>query len=203
MKLDLPCRLSFRRPQDFQSYSEDTKRPPRSLHSIHTRLLAALLLPLLATSGVPAGAQVPDGVGAQVPLAIPAAEPSALAGRPIESIEFRGLQSLSQETILYYLGLEVGKPLDEAQLNRNLKELWNRGLVDDIEVEAVPSGAGAKIIIMVKERPVLRSIDYQGLKRISKTDIQDKLSSQRSRVREGEPMSLGELHRVKIGRAHV
>ncbi|HYN23404.1 MAG TPA: POTRA domain-containing protein, partial [Thermoanaerobaculia bacterium] len=192
MKLDLPCRLSLRRPQDFQSHSEDTKRPPRSLHSLHTRLLASLLLPLLATSGIPAGAQVP--------LAMPTAEPSALAGRPIESIEFRGLQALSQETILYYLGLEVGKPLDEAQLNRNLKELWDRSLVDDIEVEAVPSGPSgdmAKIIITVKERPVLRSIDYQGLKRISKTDIQDKLSSQRIRVREGEPMSLGELHRVK------
>lgn len=189
MKLDLPCRLSFRRP--------DGKRPPRSLHAIHTRLFALLLLPLLATSGMPAGAQVPAGTGAQVPLAAPTAEPSELAGRPIESIEFRGLQALSQETILYYLGLETGQPLDEAQLNRNLKQLWDRSLVDDVEVEAVPSGEGVKLIVTVQERPVLRSIDYQGLKRISKTDIQDKLSSQRIRVREGEPMSLGELHRVK------
>lgn len=153
------------------------------------RLLALLLLPLLVTGGVPAGAQVP--------LADPSAQPSALAGRTIESIEFRGLQALTEDTILFYLGLQPGQVLDEAKLNRNLKELWNRGLVDDVEVEAVPSGQGARLIITVQERPVLRSIDYQGLKRISKTDIQDKLSTQRIRVREGEPMSLGELHRVK------
>ena len=140
------------------------------------RLLALLLLPLLVTGGIPAGAQVP--------LADPSAQPSPLAGRTIESIEFRGLQALTEDTILFYLGLQPGQTMDEAQLNRNVKELWNRSLVDDVEVEAVPAGADAvKLIITVQERPVLRSIDYQGLKRISKTDIQDKLSTQRIRVR--------------------
>ncbi|MFP5285090.1 MAG: outer membrane protein assembly factor BamA, partial [Thermoanaerobaculia bacterium] len=92
---------------------------------------------------------------------------------------------------------EPGQTLDEVQLNENLQQLWSRSLVDDIEVEAVPSGEAVKLVITVQERPVLRSIDYQGLKRISKTDIQDKLSGQRIRAREGEPMSLGELQRVK------
>ena len=172
----LLSRLGFQRP--------DGSRP------FGARLLALLLLPLLVTGGIPAGAQVP--------LADPSAQPSPLAGRTIESIELRGLQALTEDTILFYLGLQPGQAMDEAQLNRNVKELWNRSLVDDVEVEAVPAGADAvKLIITVQERPVLRSIDYQGLKRISKTDIQDKLSTQRIRVREGEPMSLGELHRVK------
>lgn len=162
--------------------------------SLHTRLLALLLLPLLVTGTIPVGAQ---------PMANPnpqEAQPSALAGRTIESIEFRGLQALSEETLLYYLGLEPGQTLDEVRLNDHLQELWNRSLVDDIEVEAIPSGSAGdqvKLVITVQERPVLRSIDYEGLKRISKTDIQDKLSGQRIRAREGEPMSLGELQRVK------
>ncbi len=183
MKLDLG-RRSFRQP--------DGDRPLRPLH---TRLLALLLLPLLLTGTIPVVAQ---------PMALPApptladtAQASAMAGRTIESIEFRGLQALSEETLLYYLGIEPGQALDEVKLNTNLQALWDRGLVDDIEVEAVPSGQAVKLVITIQERPVLRSIDYQGLKRISKTDIQDKLSSQRIRAREGEPMSLGELQRVK------
>jgi outer membrane protein insertion porin family len=182
MKFDLG-RRSFRQP--------DGSLPFRPLH---TRLLALLLLPLLVTGSIPVGAQ---------PMANPTpaeAQPSAMAGRTIESIEFRGLQALSEETLLYYLGLEPGQTLDEVQLNNNLQELWGRSLVDDIEVEALPSGTSGqavKLVITVQERPVLRSIDYQGLKRISKTDIQDKLSGQRIRAREGEPMSLGELQRVK------
>jgi outer membrane protein insertion porin family len=162
---------------------------------LHTRLLALLLLPLMITGGIPARAQ-----GTQAPQDT-AQQGSDLQGRTIESIELRGLQSLTEETLLYYLGLEAGQTLDQAELNRRLKELWDRSLVDDIVVDAEPSStgstAGIKLVITVKERPVLRSIEYQGLKRISKTDIQDKLSSQRIRVREGEPMSLGELHRVK------
>ncbi|HET9227985.1 MAG TPA: POTRA domain-containing protein, partial [Thermoanaerobaculia bacterium] len=161
--------------------------------SLHTRLLALLLLPLLVTGSIPVGAQ---------PMANPTgeAQPSPLAGRTIEAVEFRGLQALSEETLLYYLGLEPGQTLDEDRLNENVRKLWDRSLVDDIEVEAVPSGPSGemvKLVITVQERPVLRSIDYEGLKRISKTDIQDKLSSQRIRAREGEPMSLGELQRVK------
>ncbi|HWN45569.1 MAG TPA: outer membrane protein assembly factor BamA [Thermoanaerobaculia bacterium] len=188
MKLDLG-RRSFRQP--------DGALP---LRPFHTRVLALLLLPLLLTGSIPVVAQ-PMANPAPPPQASQAfqaeAQTSAMAGRTIESIEFRGLQALSEETVLYYLGVEPGQTLDEVQLNNNLQELWGRSLVDDIEVEAVPSGEAVKLVITIQERPVLRSIDYQGLKRISKTDIQDKLSGQRIQAREGEPMSLGELQRVK------
>ncbi|HXU47254.1 MAG TPA: outer membrane protein assembly factor BamA [Thermoanaerobaculia bacterium] len=142
------------------------------------RSLAALLLPLLLTAGVPAAAE-------------------EQSGRTITAVEWKGLATLSQETMLYYLGLEVGKPFDEAALDRNIKQLWERRLIDDVSVEAEPSGEGVKLTITVVERPVLRSIDFQGLKRVSKTDVQDKIATQRIQVREGDPVSLGELQRVK------
>lgn len=149
------------------------------------RVVAVLLLPLLATGGIPVSAQ------------------GSAHGKRVVAIEMVGLKSLTEETLLYYLGLEVGRTLDEETLNRNIKELWDRDLIDDIAIESAPAMSseypdeGVKLTIKVEERPVLRSIDYQGTKRISKTDIQDKIVTQRIRVREGEPMSLGELQRVK------
>ncbi|HSF44187.1 MAG TPA: outer membrane protein assembly factor BamA [Thermoanaerobaculia bacterium] len=145
------------------------------------RLLALVLLPLLVTGGMPARAQDPGGADNQT----------------IQAIEFRGLNTLSDETLRYYLGLETGQAFDQQQLDANIKELWARNLVDDIQVEAIPADQGVRLVITVVERPVLRSLSYEGLKRISKTDIQDKLTTQRIRVREGEPLSLGELQRVK------
>ena len=118
-------------------------------------------------------------------------------GRTIEAIEFKGLKALSEDTLRYYLGLAPGQPLDEDALNKNIKKLWDRNLVDDVQVESVPTAAGVRLVITVAERPILRSIDYQGIKRISKTDLQDKLTTQHVRVHEGEPLSLGELQRVK------
>jgi outer membrane protein insertion porin family len=145
------------------------------------QLLAAPLLLLMLSGGSPVCAQTRE----------------ATTGRTIESIELRGLKALSEETLLHYLGLEQGQPLDEEALNRNIKELWARNLVDDVEVESFPTPAGVRLQITISERPIVRSIDYAGLKRITTTDLQDKMSSRRIRVREGEPLSLGDLQRIK------
>jgi outer membrane protein insertion porin family len=145
------------------------------------RLLALVLLPLLMSGGVPVRAQ----------------DPGAGSSPIIRGIDIRGAKALQPETLLHYLGLEPGQPLDQAALDQNIKELWNRNLVDDVQVESVPTDQGVRLVITVVERPVLRSIEYEGLKRVSKTDVLDKLTTQRIRVREGEPLSLGELQRVK------
>jgi outer membrane protein insertion porin family len=127
--------------------------------------------------------------------------PLLLAGstpvQSVESVETRGLQLLSEETLLYYLGLQPGQPLDREALDRNVKELWQRGLVDDVEIESFPTPAGLRLRITIAERPILRSIDYEGLKRVAKTDLQDRMTGQRIRARESEPLSLGELQRIK------
>jgi outer membrane protein insertion porin family len=152
------------------------------------RALAFALVPLLLLGGLPGRAQGPD----------PAAGVTAAAGQTVEAVDFKGLATLSEETMLFYLGIRPGEPLNADELNANIKQLWSRGLVDDIQVESSPGAAGGvRLTVTVAERPVLRSIDFQGLKRVSRTDIQDKIASQHIRAREGDPMSLGELQRIK------
>ncbi|HBL25553.1 MAG TPA: outer membrane protein assembly factor BamA [Acidobacteria bacterium] len=182
MKLDLPRRQPVRRP--------GAARPFR--RSLPIRCLALALLPLLLSGGVPM-----PSASAQ-PLRQPEAPAGGQSGRIIRDIKFSGNAMLPDETLRYYLGLEVDQPLDEEQLNESIRDLWNRSLVDDVVVETSPGAdGGVNLLITIKERPILRSLSYEGMKRISKTDIQDKLATQRIRVREGEPLSLGELQRVK------
>jgi outer membrane protein insertion porin family len=151
-----------------------------------------------------------SSVQIQIPLA-PAAQPApappapaaqlprSVAGKKIAGLEFKGLKTLSEETVLFYLGLKMGEPLNEDQLNRSIKQLWQRGLIDDIKVDGVTVPPdGVRLTITIAERPVLRSIDYEGMKRVSKTDIQDKIATQHIKVHEGDPLSLGELQRVKV-----
>lgn len=127
----------------------------------------------------------------------PLAAQQAAGDPPVRAIEVRGLTTLSEETLLYYLGLEVGKPVVPAELNRNIQTLWSRELVDDVKVDSEPLDDGVKLIVTVTERSVLRSIDYKGLKKISQTDVRDKLISERIGVREGAPLRYGELNRLK------
>ena len=43
----------------------------------------------------------------------------------------------------------------------------------------------------------MRSIDYDGLKRVKRADITDKISEERIRVREGDALNMGELYRLR------
>src|SRR5947199_10229978 len=82
------------------------------------RLLVAALLPLLLAGGVPVSvvrAQAPPPSLTPHP-APPAASFQGLSGRTLQAVEFHGSEALSEETLLYYLGLQIGQPLDEAQL---------------------------------------------------------------------------------------
>jgi len=158
------------------------------------RILLILLLDFLLV--VPPSLLLPATVTAQ-PSA-PSSATGSYHGRTVTAVEVEGLSQLTEETILFYLGLEEGQTLDELELNENLKSLWSRKLVDDVTVEAFADGPdGVRLVVRVQERPLLASIDYQGLKRISRSDISDRILSDNIEVLEQTPLSIGELNRVK------
>ncbi len=120
-----------------------------------------------------------------------------LDGLPIRSVEYRGLQSLAEDSVNFYLGIELGGSYDAAALNQSVHELWDRNLINDIKVEAERSADGVALVIEITERPTLRSIEYQGIKRLSRTDINEEITRNQVRVREGDPVNLGELRRLQ------
>jgi outer membrane protein insertion porin family len=120
-----------------------------------------------------------------------------LNGQPIQEIVYEGLASLTEDTLNYYLGLAEGEIYDAATLNEKIHALWGRNLVDDIKIESSATDGGVRLTVTIRERPILRSIEYEGLKRISRSDINEKVISDSIRVREGDSLSLGELHRLK------
>ena len=129
--------------------------------------------------------------------ALAALEAQELNGATIVSIEFDGLVTLTPDTVEFYLGVERGARLDWRRLDQAIRELWSRQLIDDISVEAIAVEGGAALEISVVERPVLVGIEYQGMKRVSRNDISDRIIKDRIRVREGDPLSRGELFRLK------
>jgi outer membrane protein insertion porin family len=122
---------------------------------------------------------------------------SGARAQTVRAVEFRGLHLLAEETLRFYLGLEEGRELDETALDRNLRELWERRLIDDIRVDKEAVEGGVRLIVTVVERPILRSIDYQGLKRLSQTDINERIAKDQVDVREGDPLDLGEVKRLE------
>jgi outer membrane protein insertion porin family len=120
-----------------------------------------------------------------------------LAQEVVREIEFRGLRTLPEETLRFYLGLETGSTLDPAALDRRVHELWERRLLDDIRIEKEPVDGGVRLVVTVVERPILRSFDYEGLDAVSRTDINERMAKDQIDVREGDPLDLGEIARLE------
>lgn len=130
------------------------------------------------------------------------AQASELDGRTIVAIELLGNRTLAEDTLQYYLDLQPGETFSRAALDRNIKRLWDRELIDDISVEALPAesseyGAGVRLVIRIEERPRVAGVEYEGLKRVSNEDLRTRLASERVEIDSGSPLNLGELHRIK------
>ncbi len=139
------------------------------------------------------------GMGTLVAVLL-AASPAAaqlLVGRPIVSVEYTGVETLSEDSLSYYLDLEPGKPWDPGRLNDRIKELWGRELIDDISIAAEAEGDGVGVQVTITERPLLTSLDYEGLKKLKRSDIGDMTDRERISVYEDLPLDLGELARLE------
>ncbi|MGB6942311.1 MAG: outer membrane protein assembly factor BamA [Bryobacteraceae bacterium] len=115
----------------------------------------------------------------------PAPAPS-IATRPgqppqniIEAIEFRGARRVRQDTLQALIFSKKGDVFDPDSLHRDFIALWNSGRFDDIRIEREPGKIGWIIRFVVVERPVVRTIKYEGNKSVSVSDILDRFKDRK------------------------
>ena len=123
--------------------------------------------------------------GAASALAFPApqttldqeAAPEVPAGQPyILRIEFDGNHRMRSETLKARIFTREGDPYKPEALRRDFQALWNTGYFEDIKlvVDDSPDHPNGKIVIFdVTERPIIRRIEYKGLKSITESDVLD------------------------------
>ncbi len=130
---------------------------------------------------VPVGPVEPKPAQPAQPTPPPAAQEPARVTRPgqppdnvIEAIEFRGARRVRQDTLQALIFTKKGDRFDEETLHRDFMALWNSGRFDDIRIEREPGKEGWIIRFVVVERPVVRTIKYEGNKSVSVSDILDR-----------------------------
>jgi len=111
----------------------------------------------------------------------PAEQPKAQPGGPvIEEIQFRGMRRMQQATLRALIGMKKGDILNEDDLHRDFMALWNSGHFDDIHVETEPAPGGGVILrYIITERRVVRSINYEGNKSLTVSEILDRFKERK------------------------
>ena len=98
----------------------------------------------------------------------------------IESIIIRGNRRIPAGTLRARIFSHSGDPYDEVALERDFMALWNTGFLDDVRLEVADAADGNKIVTFyVREKKLVRSIDYKGLSSVEQSDVLDAFKKQK------------------------
>ena len=129
----------------------------------------------------------------------PAAETAApAAAKPkIAQIVVRGGKTTAAETVGFYLGVKVGDPYDDGQIKRSFSKLWDSGLFEDVTLEKEATPAGIVLVAIVVERPTVADLEFRGNKKLTTSQLKDKLKEGKAEIRVGAPVSLRDVAKAK------
>ncbi len=122
-----------------------------------------------------------------------------LAAEPISSsfvvqdIRIEGLQRVTLGAALLNLPIRVGDSLDEVATAKAIKRLYASGNFEDVRI----SRDGNVLVVEVKERPTISSIEFAGNKAIKEEQLKQALES--SGIRVGEPLDRTQLRTLEKG----
>jgi outer membrane protein insertion porin family len=106
----------------------------------------------------------------------------------VSSVRIEGNKRIATETYLYYISVKAGDKYDESAVQNDFRRLWQTGFLDDLKVETEKTASGLEVIFKVKERPLVKSIEYTGNKKVSTEDIQTKLKDENINLRTDQPL---------------
>ncbi len=142
----------------------------------HVLLLALVLaLPASLMAQAPAPAAPPES---PVPPSVFDLPP---AGETIVDIHVRGNLRVDPELIRQRTRTRAGTKLNRRYLAEDIRTLWKMGWFEDIRIEWETADGGIRLIYVIKERPTVSAIKFQGNDDIGddklKEDLQFKVNS--------------------------
>ena len=95
----------------------------------------------------------------------------------ITDVKIEGNSTISTEKIRALLLSRPGKPLDGATVDKDIRSLNNKSWFSPNSVKAFfekdPAGEGFVLIFQVAEMPVLTHVEFRGLEKLSKKDVEE------------------------------
>lgn len=95
----------------------------------------------------------------------------------IDQIELEGLKKVEKEAILEKIGSRPGMVLDNYLLKRDLEKIYGMKYFDTVEAHQENVGGKNVLKFIIKEKPIVTQITFQGNDGINKDDLQEKLKT--------------------------
>ena len=112
-------------------------------------------------------------------------------------IVVKGGKTTAPETVGFYLGIKAGDPYDDEAVKRNFTKLWDSGLFEDVTLEKDVTPQGIVLVATVVERPTIADLEFRGNKKLTTSQLKDKLKEGKAEIRVGAAVSLRDVAKAK------
>ncbi len=120
---------------------------------------------------------------------------AAFAAAPkVVEIQVQGLRMLDTRAALDLLSLHRGDALRREALAESVKRLFTSGLFRDVEVWAEPSEGGVRLVLKLKENPIIASLRFEGNEEFSDKTLKTRLKE----LRPGRVLSPQAVHKALV-----
>jgi len=94
----------------------------------------------------------------------------------VTSIEIQGLKRIEEGAVRAKISQKIGEPVSQEKISGDIKSIYNMGYFDDVRVQIEPFEGGAKLIYIVKEKPTIVKIEFQGNKKFDDAKLKEKIT---------------------------
>jgi len=168
---------------------------------LHSRAVPACACPGLEFTVYPhsfrRGAALPFLALAAATLLCGPPSVAQVSGGTIERIEVRGLKRMTVDAFVFASGLKTGQAYDPQEVRHAFRRLWDRRLFSDLKAEVETGPSGVQVIFTARERPIVVSIDYDQVRAITKSNIEDRLKERSVNLAVGKPLDRRLAHRAE------
>jgi outer membrane protein insertion porin family len=93
----------------------------------------------------------------------------------IRDINVEGQRRVQEAVILGRVQSRVGGLFNPAQLSEDLRSIFGLGFFDDVQLRIEDFEGGVRVTFVVTERPFIRDIEFSGNKKVSTSDLQERI----------------------------
>ncbi|MEC4684632.1 MAG: outer membrane protein assembly factor BamA [Nitrospirota bacterium] len=115
----------------------------------------------------------------------------------VKVIEIKGMKRVDEGAIRKRLSQKAGQPLAEDNISKDIKSIYKMGYFEDVRVEAEPFEGGLKIIYIVKEKPTIVKVGFQGNREYDDDKLREQITITSGAI-EDATLIRDNVHRLRV-----
>ncbi|MGH9787736.1 MAG: outer membrane protein assembly factor BamA [Candidatus Acidiferrales bacterium] len=97
----------------------------------------------------------------------------------IEEVRWEGLRRIPRDTMNARILTKGGDVYNPDVLKRDFQAVWNTNFFEDVRLEVEDGERGKIVYFIVVERPLIRRIEYEGVKSVQQSEILERFRERR------------------------